>query len=176
MGIDIYAEWNGMTEAERNARVTGFSIEHGHVGYLREAYHGSPYVTKYLVPEAFASEDGVAAIPAAVMLERLPAAVLLSMYREHKVYGGGDPAVVDLSRDGVGALIRAIAKAVPEAAIDQSHLFFARKLSQKTLATAQRLIDAGALAPVQKSFVDFVELCARKEAETGKPCRIIASY
>jgi hypothetical protein len=33
MGIDIYARWNGMTEPERAAQITGFSVEHGHVGY-----------------------------------------------------------------------------------------------------------------------------------------------
>ena len=27
-----------------------------------------------------------------------------------------------------------------------------------------------------KSFVDFVELCERKELETGKPCRIVARF
>ena len=29
---------------------------------------------------------------------------------------------------------------------------------------------------VLDSFRNFVELCERKEAETGQPCRIIASY
>jgi len=29
---------------------------------------------------------------------------------------------------------------------------------------------------VLRSYSDFVELCARKEAETGEPCLIIASY
>ena len=29
---------------------------------------------------------------------------------------------------------------------------------------------------VLRSYSDFVELCARKEAETGVPCLIIASY
>jgi hypothetical protein len=29
---------------------------------------------------------------------------------------------------------------------------------------------------VLDSFRNFVELCERKEAETGEPCRIIASY
>jgi hypothetical protein len=32
MGIDIYAKWDGMTEAEEDAQATGFSVEHGHVG------------------------------------------------------------------------------------------------------------------------------------------------
>ena len=29
---------------------------------------------------------------------------------------------------------------------------------------------------VLKSFSDFVELCERKERETGEPCSIVASY
>ena len=64
MGIDIYPTWQGQTEAESNAQSTGFSAVHGHVGYLREAYHGGPYVTKYLVAEAFAAPTHEAAIPA----------------------------------------------------------------------------------------------------------------
>ena len=53
MGIDIYARWKGQTEAEEQAQNTGFSAVHGHVGYLREAYHGEPYATRYLAAEAF---------------------------------------------------------------------------------------------------------------------------
>jgi hypothetical protein len=45
MGVDIYAEWNGMSDADKRAQVTGFSVEHGHVGYLREAYAGAFPVT-----------------------------------------------------------------------------------------------------------------------------------
>ena len=73
MGIDIYAEWRGMTQEESNAQITGFDAAAGHVGYLREAYHGEPYATRVLVPEAF--EKGEAAIPAALLRERLPAAL-----------------------------------------------------------------------------------------------------
>jgi hypothetical protein len=40
MGIDIYAEWDGMTAAEQKAQISGFSVDRGLVGYLREAYHG----------------------------------------------------------------------------------------------------------------------------------------
>ena len=56
------------------------------VGYLRENYHGGPYVTRYLVREAFEVEEHEAAIPAAVLRERLPAAVMLAIYRDHVVY------------------------------------------------------------------------------------------
>jgi hypothetical protein len=126
MGIDIHAEWKGQTKEEREAQYTFFSVEHGHVGYLREAYHGEPYATMYLVAEAFDSDDGQAKIPAAVLRERLPETIRLAKERQRVVYEckGNIP--------------------------DDD--------------------------PVIKSFSDFVELCERKEAETGEPVTIIASY
>jgi hypothetical protein len=123
MGIDIYAEWDGMSQDDEAAQVTGFSVEHGQVGYLREAYHGGPYATRLLVPEAF--EEGEAEIPAALLRERLRAVLEAAEQREKVVYGETDPLEV------------------------------------------KRVLD---------SFRDFVALCERKERETGKPCRIIASY
>ena len=123
MGIDIYAKWDGMTEAEEASQVTGFSIEDGHVGYLREAYHGEPYATKVLVPEAF--EESRVQIHAATLASRLPAVLIISETREREVYG---------------------------------------------------VTDAEDIERVLKSYRDFVALCARKEAETGEPCLIIASY
>lgn len=54
MGIDIYAKWDAYTEANYEAQLTGFDTTAGSVGYLREAYHGGPYVTNWLMPEAFA--------------------------------------------------------------------------------------------------------------------------
>ena len=123
MGIDIYAAWRGMTEEEKGAQITGFDAAAGHVGYLREAYHGEPYATRVLVPEAF--EQGGAAIPAALLRERLPAALAAAEQREKVLYGETDPLEI------------------------------------------QRVLH---------SFRHFVELCERKEAETGEPCRITASY
>lgn len=123
MGIDIYAEWDGMTEADKAAQVTGFSVEHGHAGYLREAYHGEPYATKVLVPEAF--EESRVHIYADTLRDRLPATLIIAEQREREIYDVTDQAEIDR---------------------------------------------------VLKSYSDFVELCARKEAETGEPCLIIASY
>jgi hypothetical protein len=92
MGIDIYAEWNGQTKKEKKAQCTGFSTLHGHVGYLREAYHGEPYATHFLVKEAFESKDGRrAAIPAAVLRRRLPKALRLVEERERAVYRETSP-------------------------------------------------------------------------------------
>jgi len=89
MGIDIYAEWGGMTDAEHTAQVkAGWTVDNGHVGYLREAYHGEPYATKILVPEAF--ETGRASIFAATLEQRLPAALAAAEQREREVYGVTD--------------------------------------------------------------------------------------
>ena len=88
MGIDIYARWQGQTEEEEQAQNTGFSAVHGHVGYLREAYHGEPYATRYLVAEAF--ERGKAQIPATVLRERLPETLALVEERERTIYDNDD--------------------------------------------------------------------------------------
>ena len=55
MGIDIYMGWNDITDEEKRGQITGFEVsaDAGGAGYLREAYHGGPYVTEYLVAEAF---------------------------------------------------------------------------------------------------------------------------
>lgn len=39
-----------------------------------------------------------------------------------------------------------------------------------------RATDRAEIDRVLKSYRDFVELCERKEAETGEPCLIVASY
>ena len=125
MGIDIYAEWRGQTEEEHDAQVTGFSVVHGHTGYLREAYHGEPFATHSLMPEAFESPQHKAQISAAVLRERLPETLKHARTRERKVYRQTNEYEIFL---------------------------------------------------VLKSFVDFVELCERKEQETGEPVTIVASY
>ena len=86
MGIDIYTEWKGQTEEETEAQLTGFSVKHGHVGYLRESYHGEPYATHHLVAEAFDSPDAQAKIPARVLRERLPETIRLAKKRMRVVY------------------------------------------------------------------------------------------
>jgi len=87
MGIDIYARWNGQTEEEIKAQNTGFSTVHGHVGYLREAYHGEPYATRHLVREAFEHPDRRTQIPASILKARLPETIKLVTEREEKIYG-----------------------------------------------------------------------------------------
>jgi len=122
-GIDIHAEWTGMTGEERAAQWGCCGPEHGHVGYLREAYDGEPYATMALVPEAF--DMYRAPIYAEKLQARLPEALEIAEQREREIYGMTSEA--DIRR-------------------------------------------------VLQSYADFVELCARKEAETGEPCLIVASY
>jgi len=54
MGIDVYLNWTGKTQEEAKAQVTGFAIDVGDVGYLRESYFASDYyATQVLFPEAW---------------------------------------------------------------------------------------------------------------------------
>lgn len=48
MGYNIYLQWDGMTKKDQEAQYTGFSIVHGHVGYLRESYGGRCHATHIL--------------------------------------------------------------------------------------------------------------------------------
>lgn len=98
MGIDIYMGWKGQTEDEKKAQVTGFSIVAGGVGYLREAYHGSPYATRLLVPEAFNTETFEKEIPAATMRERLPYVLDAAEERERVIYNGDEESVSEVQQ------------------------------------------------------------------------------
>ena len=119
----MYAHWKGKTLADERAQITGHSLAHGHVGYLREAYDGEPYALEHLVPEAFERD---ADIPAALLRARLAQVLRIAAQRQATVY--------------------------------------------------HRAVDDEAAKDTLKSFVDFVDLCERKEHETGKPCRISARY
>jgi hypothetical protein len=93
MGIDVFMSWGSGPSFEGN----GARPFRGANGYLREAYHGAPYATLVLVPEAFGDprrvaqafgvprvEDaavgtdsaGYVSIPASVLRSRLPSALL----------------------------------------------------------------------------------------------------
>jgi hypothetical protein len=82
--ISIYAQWDDMTANEISAQLTDYSLEHGDVGFLCEAYHGEPYATKVLVPEAF--EEHRVPIYAATLADRLPAVLAVAEARERDVY------------------------------------------------------------------------------------------
>ena len=86
MGIDVYIKWDHQSEEEREAQYTGFSNVHGHVGYLREAYHGGPYATQVLVPEGFVDYYEPTSIPSSTLLQRLPETLLTCKERFRVVY------------------------------------------------------------------------------------------
>lgn len=89
MGIDIYARWkNQSVEAKQAQTAAWFSTVAGDRGYLREAYHGEPYATRFLCAEAFAT--GEARISTAILRGRLPHAIALVEERERKLYGGNE--------------------------------------------------------------------------------------
>ena len=99
MGIDIYAVWKGQTEAEKTAQYgCAFSSVGGHTGYLREAYHGVPYATKFLCREAFESATCRAPISAEVLHARLPETLRLAEERERQVYEETDEHEIELVR------------------------------------------------------------------------------
>lgn len=173
MGIDIYAKWREQNEAEKKAQYTGFSTEAGDVGYLREAYHGSPYVTKYLVAEAFDSKTAEAQIPAKTLIERLPVAVLMALYREKKVYQDKESTGI---LDGLEGLTSALHNVFEVEMKDESHKTFADSLTKHHIEYINARIQNNDLPAYAKSFIDFAYLCERKEKETGEPCTIIASY
>lgn len=104
MGIDIYAEWRGQSEeGRRKQSASWLSIHAGDVGYLREAYHGGPYATRFLFAEAF--ETGRASISAAVLKERLPKALELVEERQRNVYPDDGPAETESAKAGFRAFV-----------------------------------------------------------------------
>lgn len=153
MGIDIYMRWKGITVEERESQITGFSIAHGHCGYLREAYHGGPYATKVLVPEAF-DENAC----------------------EARCFGACNGNKTD-AHDGRcnicgewmshGAFISAetLMDRLPEAVE-------AAKERERTIYHDER----GEDSPAVQSLRAFVSLAAQKQDQTGEPCLIIASW
>jgi hypothetical protein len=53
MGIDAYLRYRGQPYSEHEQQFTGWKMDQGSVGYLREAYHGGPYATRVLLVEGF---------------------------------------------------------------------------------------------------------------------------
>jgi hypothetical protein len=173
MGIDIYLEWDGMDDENRKAQNTGFSITSGHVGYLREAYHGGPYATRILVREAFESENSTAEIPAAVMRERLTsvtepvfapnnghnfAQMLMSAFSAAVAGDSEYQPVPDSTKNDTTRPMT-----VEEAVVERQQKLYPEDADEM----CQRVL---------KSFRDFVALAEQKEKETGRPCKVVASY
>ena len=149
MGIDIYMNWDDMTNDEKQAQYTGFSTTAGDVGYLREAYHGGPYATKTLVPEAFewVQEIGSLMFCAERAGSELPDDLTDLLSR-------GCPMQAENLQDRLGeTVLRArerIDKVYPEMSPDDADL-------------------------VVSSYISFVDLALAKQAE-GKCIYVYASH
>lgn len=170
MGIDVFLEWEGQEEERKNnnnEKPTWFSATEGHVGYLREAYHGGPYATKMLVREAFESDDYRAAIPAAVMRERLT-----NITEPARGCDGGHnlAALLVSALSQTGAQVSG--QPIKSGDTQPMTVEDAVRIRQKTLYDS----DDEHIEDVVQSFRDFVALAERKEAEHGRPCTVYASY
>jgi len=149
MGIDIYMHWDDQTDDERMAQYTGFDTTAGSVGYLREAYHGKPYATETLVPEAFEWTQEIGN--------------LMSL---------AEQAGCELDDD----LVDLLARGVPinaETLRDRLDLtiIHARERIEKVYPdTPPKLADKQV-----STYVSFVELAEAKQAE-GKNVYVYASY
>ena len=75
MGIDIFLEWDGMTENEI------------HDGYVGESYHGEPYATKFMFAEGFTSDNQTFVITAEQLRSRLLETKRIALERAKKLYG-----------------------------------------------------------------------------------------
>ena len=173
MGIDIYLRWHGQSEADKQAQYTGFSIDAGDVGYLREAYHGGPYATHILVREAFESETGEAEIPAAVMRERLT-----NVTEPARGVDGGSKAaamIYEMLSEMLGAQGDTIASPKPSGT-HRTEPQTVEECIRARCALVYRDMPPEEVETYVQSFRDFVDLAERKEKETGRPCTVIASH
>lgn len=170
MGIDVFLEWEGQAEeraaANADDKPAWFCATDGHVGYLREAYHGGPYATKILVREAFEAENCRAEIPAAVMRERLTSLT-------EPAYGAdGGHTAAEMLLQMMAAAGAHIETSIASGATQPMSVEEAVRVRHKTLYNS----DDDHIENVVQSFRDFVALAERKEAELGKPCVVYASY
>jgi hypothetical protein len=93
MGINVYVRLSGQTPPEVWEHPSHTGLSSMGIGcMIREAYHGEPYVTRFLFREAFVT--GEASIPAATLRERLPEALRLAEHRERVVYHETSPAEI----------------------------------------------------------------------------------
>jgi hypothetical protein len=163
------------------AQLTGFRVDKGNVGYLREGYHGGPYATMALLPEGWDNnlqldEDGAFAIEAKTLRERLPATIMVAIYRQETVYGQGiDPSNLGNIGDDLEAGLRPHLAAIFATIQDRSATEIVANTTDEQKRQANELIAKRKLPDYALSFVDFVDLAEKKEKETGEPCRVIVS-
>jgi hypothetical protein len=72
-------------------------------------------------------------------------------------------------------LERVLTNVMAQEVTDDTHHAFAEALLPESIASAERLVALRLLPDTALSFVEFVELCERKERETGEPCLVVVS-
>ena len=191
MGIDVNLIWTGQTDEQIGAqRIDTPPARRGMVGYLREAYHGGPYATCFLLREAFEAWEtsrtqttrGKARIAATMLRERCPDAVALTVLRDVRLYRelrGRDPSTVDecvdphahwLVPDVDQGFDGLLALVTLTSGNDGFHDIPSRGLLEE--ARGAVLLDRARGVPVQalgKDIADFVALVERLEAEGREP-------
>jgi len=203
MGIDIYIMREKAPTKDDKAEL--FDINQGHVGYLREAYHGGPYATELLVPEAFKTETGKIQISAAAMRNRLKekqdatnairvreaevvTLVLEKMLAKRKSQPKPANSEQTTEPDNseahiVQEILNNIRPADMQEAIatlvERNHTL-PKKLSViEAVVLRNKLLYHHSDEEIEKnvqSFIDFVELAEKMEEEHGHPCTIYASH
>lgn len=174
MGIDIYILDN--ENDKDNWRV------HDCRAYLRESYHGGPYATRILCREAFDADNQTAEIPAEILRERLTHVT--------------EPS--NQSFDHMGALVSMIEKMMtgpnpPEESFgftldaetieehknkmaDNTHPMSVEEAVRKRYRLVYPDCSENDIEAAVNRFREFVAFAENRERETGKPCKIYASY
>lgn len=198
MGIDIFLLRDG-EKVQEDDKVDWLRKNQGHVGYLREEYHGGPYATQLLVDEAFESLNYTAKIPAAVLRQRLTTAqntqkavaprvseqiiyALRVLTEKNKIAGVDNTAAKNPAEEAQNLLQQITPELLQEA---QKHIAtltarVPKKLSVlEAAALRERLLYDKPDEEIEDclhSFIDFVELAERIEEEQGSPGTIYAWF
>lgn len=176
MGIDIYLYWEGQTEEEQEAQFTGFDTTAGQAGYLRESYHGGPYATQVLMPECWGPNPEVK-IPASVLRARLDGVVVEPTAEARESMANASAFVGQVHEMLSGLVSDEGGQVLPSehgAHVD-GPLTVMEAIEQR-IANNYPGAEPTYVDQVKASYRAFVELAERKEAETGQPCTIYASY
>lgn len=204
MGIDIYIMRDGALAEDDKPQT--LNINQGHVGYLREAYHGGPYATELLVKEAFEAKDGKAQIPIDVLRKRLTEkqdATAATRVREAEVITlalekvierrnakmkrkAADGEEISGSSDNDSIVENALSSILPSdiqeavAKLTERSNMLPKQLSVvEAVVLRNKLLYNHSNEELQEnvqSFIDFVNLAEEREKEQGHPCTIYASH
>ena len=175
MGIDVWLTAEGVHPLERFKALLENATGEGVVErfkrdlvaeingprHLRECYGGGPYATKLLCREAFEAADRQAAIPAAVLRERLTNVTSpSSRFEEGDLILGR--VAEKLTADGGTCLLRSGGEPTDPMTVEDA---IRRRYAGRPDLVEQQIARVRA----------FVAVAESEEAHTGKPCLIYVS-